>query len=165
MLKEETLENKVNAIKNFCMKNEVQEDNILAFNIFLLLKGNHSFSEDFFASEQVIFKDTAEFIDIKDAVKQELTTFTNKLLSIYLSCFKHCTTHDENITKEIPDNYKKVLFLLDFQTIGKLFKRFNPIDEDILYKDAYDIVYSFSRQFMMYMDLINKDTFNYGDIS
>lgn len=164
MLKEQTLDEKIEEFKKYITTTD-EVDNFSAFNMFLLIKGNHAFNEDFFNNENVVFNDTAEFIDIKDAIRTELKGYIENLLGIYMSCFTHCTTHDEKIVKEIPSNYKKVLFLLDFQTIGKLFKSNSYCGESVLYKDSFDVVYSFSRQFMMYADLINKDTFDYGDIS
>ncbi len=164
MYKELTKEEKIKLFLDF-FNNEEEVDTVIALNVFLLIKGNNSFTDDFFSNESVIFNSTMEFIDIKDAIKKELDNYVNNLLGIYLSCFMHCTTHDEKVTKTIFDRYKKVLFLLDFQTIGKLFKKYTPCGQEVLYADNYEIVYSFCRQFDMYIRLLEEDNISHGDQS
>ena len=157
MLKNDTTDNKIKCIRDFINSENTEMNDILAFTIYLLIKGKHTFSEDFFNNDKVIFNDIMEFIDIKEAVGEDLKNFCEKLLGIYFACIKFCTVNEEIPVDKIPTNIKSVLLFLDFQTLSNLQKLYIPKENNIQYQDALDVLYALSSQLYMYVNLLSVD--------
>lgn len=163
--KELSEDEKINNLKTYLLANSEETVNdTLAFNVFLLLCPPLNFKADFFAHEKVMFSSLVEFITIAKKLQEEIKTFAGELLGIYESCFKHCvsiTTDKKEVN--VPEKYLKILILLDFQKIDKLYNKYTSINNNERYTDSYKVIYSFLRQFNFYMDVMNEGGF--GDAS
>ena len=126
---------KIEYLKKYLTTENIEATEEAVLNIFVLLKRYNTFNSDFFAHKDVLFNDYMESIDILQAVTTELTMIANKLLSIYMSCIKHCKmTNINEKPVHIPDIYLKVLKLLDFHTMSVLFGLYPDYEET---KDIY----------------------------
>lgn len=140
-LKNKSLEEKIEALKAY-LADENNEDIILALNLYNLIKYDNSWDESFFQHENIIFNSILEFIQIKNALKNELNTFCLKLLNIYYSCIYNCGNLivDED-AKPIPALYKHILLQGDFIFMSKLANdyKFTSFDNTV-YSNAMSIL-------------------------
>lgn len=159
--KELSEEEKANNLKKYLLA-ELDEtvDDTLAFNVFLLLCPPFNFKPDFFAHKKVIFSSLVEFVTISKKLREEINIFASELLGVYESCFKHCVSiiADKKET-HVPEKYFKVLALLDFQKIDKLYTKYTSINNNERYTDSYKVMFPFLRQFNFYIDVMNEGGF------
>lgn len=163
--KELSEDDKINYLKTYLQAGpEEIVDDTVAFNVFLLLCPPLNFKSDFFAHEKVIFSSLVEFITLAKKLQEELGVFASELLGVYESCFKHCVsvTVDKKEV-HVPEKYLKVLMLLDFQKIDKLYSKYTSINNNEKYTDSYKVIYSFLGQFNFYMNVMSEGGF--GDAS
>lgn len=148
---------KIELLKKY-INTEESEDIELSLNLFNLIKRGNSLDDSFFQHEKIIFADPIEFIDIKNALHEELTKFCKKLLDIYYSCIYTCNNFEikpEN--KKIPLIYKYFLLQADFLTMSQI-----CIDYGITnitgdyYEDSFAIISNMSNKLNIFLTLTEK---------
>jgi len=160
-LKELTKDEKIEKLKSY-MNGECLDD-ILAFNVFLLICPAKNFKEDFFAHEKVMYSSLIEYVSIIGSLKAKMIEFCGNLLGIYEACFKHCIpVKIENQETLVPEQYIKIFSMLDLQRIAKLYENYEPIKDENKYTDAYKVLYPIMKQFVYYIDIINEGGFGDG---
>ena len=155
-LKQKTIEEKIQVLSNY-IDNENSNNDLLALNLFLLIKRDNNFDETFFEHEDVIFNDIMEFIDIADALHDKLQVFIETLLGIYLSCLKNCSIDVADNTPTMPTVYLHVLYMMDYITLSKLMLLYNPVSSVEKYKESYDVVLSLSNKLSCFGVLMNDN--------
>lgn len=123
------LEDKVRLLK-YCMSNEILINSSLVMNLILMIKGS-TLEDAVYEDAKVIFKDLEEYIDIKLALKKEISNFEENVLRYYFGAFKSLSVKLPDGKIEIPPLYKAVLSVADIYMISKLLNK-HKLDFDSL---------------------------------
>lgn len=81
------------------LQNVELKDPIFLMNVFCLVKGYNTFSDDYFEHEHVFLNDEVEFLDIFDDLEVELNTLLKQIAEYYVSMLKTC-----NLTEGVENN-------------------------------------------------------------
>lgn len=163
-IKNKTIEEKIDVLRNYLSDNN-SDDKLLALNIFLLIKKNNNFEKDFFEHEDVIFSNIVEYIDIADALSDELNEVIQNIIAIYLSCITNCSVLNLNYDTQvsIPIVYLHILYMMDFFTLSRLMREvlnFIELNNNKyylnVYKESYEIILSLSNK-MSCFSIISND--------
>lgn len=122
-------EDKVRLLK-YCMSNEILINSSLVTNLILMIKGS-TLEDSVYEDAKVIFKDLEEYIDIKLALKKEISDFEENVLKYYFGAFKSLSIKLPDGKIEIPPLYKAVLTVADIYMISKLLNK-HKLDFDSL---------------------------------
>ncbi len=147
-------EQKIEAFK-IALSNEDLIDSLFILNIYNLIKGSNTFSEGYFASESVFFTNIVEFLDVKRAIKQELSEFVRKLCVWYLSIISSCGVTAETARKDvvsIPFIHQRILYISNFVSMSNVIQGLGePISTDELYNVQNPFAYlsTFAKNFLV----------------
>lgn len=158
-LKTLSMEEKIKVIKEY-IKNVYANDKYLAFNVYLLIKKNNNYDESFFMSDDVMFNDLCEFIDLKEEIKEDLVNFIREMNGIYISCCKYCKLVDSNKYENIGPRHFYIFCLLDFQTISELIETYGISECDRKFENAFNVIAALSsKAYFLNSFLNNVDSF------
>lgn len=88
--KNSTIEEKVAWLKTILqMKEDVVPSDVEVLNVLNLI-GNGNLTDELFSNQDIVFKDLAEYSDIKTALKPEITTLKQELAHNYLAVISSC---------------------------------------------------------------------------
>lgn len=125
-----TLEEKVKYLRNNIISKD-SSDTVAVLNILNLIS-NSNLSDELMKEPNIIFKDLADFSDIKTELKQDLDTLKLELATYYLSILTSCRTvkvRKKEDIKEIPDYIKLLLANLGFFNLNTILNKYiNKID-------------------------------------
>ena len=158
-IKQKSTEEKIELLRDYM--NGKNTDNVLTVNLYSMIVPNKSFSDDYFEDQNILFSNIEEFLDIKITIKEELNNFISKLLGIYIACIKHCSVILTNDDKNIPEQYFKLLCMLDITLLSNLMEKNNPAEDDTHYKESFGLIKRYSEQFCIYSSLIEEQ---YGNM-
>lgn len=127
--KELSYDDKVRLIK-YCLGNDILVNSSLVMNLILLIKGS-TLEDEVYKDAKVIFKDLEEYIDIKLALKKEISDFEENVLKYYFGAFKSLSVKLPDGKIEIPPLYKAVLTVADIYMTSKLLNK-HKLDFDSL---------------------------------
>lgn len=105
--KESTFEEKVSFLKEK-IRDAQTKDEFSIRNIFCLISAQ-DLSDDFFASDKILFKDLTEFSDIKTELKEDIISLKKHISFYYLSVITSCRAiyfSKKSDIKTIPELYK-----------------------------------------------------------
>lgn len=122
-------EDKVRLVR-YCLTNNILINSSLVSNLILLIKGS-TLEDAVYEDAKVIFKDLEEYIDIKLALKKEISDFEENVLKYYFGAFKSLSVKLPDGKVEIPGLYKAVLSVADIYMISKLLNK-HKVDFDAL---------------------------------
>ena len=114
-------EDKVRLVR-YCLTNDILVNSSLVMNLVLLIKGS-TLEDKVYEDAKVIFKDLEEYIDIKLALKKEISDFEENVLKYYFGAFKSLSIKLPDGKVEIPGLYKAVLSVADIYMISKLLNK------------------------------------------
>lgn len=158
-IKQKSTEEKIEIFKKW-LQDENTDDNFATLNVFLLVKNSNNFDKSFFEHKDVIFNDILEYIDIVDALNDELQHFTTKLVSIYMSCIKNCSldiSTEEH--SKMPILYKNVLCMMDFLSLSTLIRSTYIEACDEIYEESLDIMISLTSK-LAWFSAICENTYD-----
>lgn len=122
-------DDKVRLLK-YCMSNEILINSSLVTNLLLLIKGS-TLEDEVYEDAKVIFKDLEEYIDIKLALKKEISDFEENVLRYYFGALKSLSIKLPDGKIEIPALYKAILTVADIYMISKLLNK-HKVDFDTI---------------------------------
>ena len=93
LIKNLSYEHRKSALGLGLQTSNLTDPNFLS-NIFCLIKGYNTFSDAYFAHEQVFLNDEIEFLDIFDDLEKEISEVTLKMAEYYVSMLKTCNLVD-----------------------------------------------------------------------
>lgn len=139
---------------------DINSDNQeLAFNLYLLIKGNNNFPDEFFASERVIVNDLMDTIDIMGKNEVAINELKTKLVGIYLSSIKNCGMITSQKTTPIPTLYRNILYLLDFTTMSALIDETKTTEftDKTFYSDGFSVISVMASKMSMFANLLAQN--------
>jgi len=159
-IKEIPFEQKIEFLKKCFSLEEINNASIL-FNIYILIKTNNNFEDEFFESDKVFFNNIEEFLDIKFELKDEIQVFTKELIESFLSAILGFHITEQDVTSDfiqIPLKYQKILYTADFHTISKLFEKVKKYIDLANVKPSVrseNIIYNHAEKLCVNLDVFN----------
>lgn len=135
-LKNISKENKIKCLL-YAMENSDMVDQWMLLNIYNIIKGYNTFSDGYFASEEIYFSDLVELMDILPEIKSDkrYEAFIDNLAKYYLSIIKSVGIMSgrklENAIN-IPLLYQRILFVSDFISLSNILNKSNNISTEDL---------------------------------
>lgn len=129
--KESTFEEKVKFLKEK-IRDAQTNDEFSIRNIFCLVSAQ-DLSDDFFASDKILFKDLTEFSDIKTELKEDILSLKKHLSFYYLSVITSCRAiyfSKKSDIKTIPNLYKTIMGNLGIFSLNAILSK-NISDVDV----------------------------------
>lgn len=157
-LKNSTTEQKIAALKLYMTDTDIYNHQ-LALNLHNLLRKIRMFDASFYEHESVLFSNYVEYIDIKEALADELIEFKRTMAAIYFACLRYCGDFVERQNSEtIPTVYKHQLFMADFLMMSNILRELGDDLEcdDVAYSDAFDIIASMSNKLNFFTQFMSK---------
>lgn len=154
-IKSLSIDEKAEIIRNY-MSNVFANDKYLAFNVYLLIKKNNNYDESFFESNDVMFNDLCEFIDLKQEIKDDLEKFIREMNGIYISCCKYCKLVDSKNYENIGPRHFYIFCLLDFQTISELIETYGISECDRKFENAFNVIAALSSKAYFLNSFLNN---------
>lgn len=128
----------VELIKYFLQKTTLVNSSILV-NLLNLVKSYNSFDDSFFNHPITFYRDIEQFLDVKEALQDELQEFINTISLYYISILRsvHKTSYtylDQPVI--LPKLYQRLFLSTDFITLSGIFAKANKLSiEDLLLVD------------------------------
>lgn len=167
-IKSLTIEQKIKVFKHFLSDKTLENNNIL-INILILIRAYNSFDDSFFNVETMYYTDITEFLDIKLALKTELTNFILEFATWYYSLFSCIHKIEFNFLEnavQMPVVFQKIISTSDFMTISGIISKINinNISTTYIVENAYAYISALAAKqtisstiFNQYMSLIDEN--------
>lgn len=118
-----------------CFKSVYIVNSVLIANIILLIKGC-STNVDLFQSEDVIFNDISEYIEIKQQLKDEIKEFNTKVVTYYMGAIKGLSIKLDDRKIDIENLYFHSMLVLNLNDISKMMMNVDKIQEILPIKNS-----------------------------
>jgi len=127
-IKNFSFEKKLNYFKNLLNNKDCSEPTDI-LNIFRLINAHNVFDDNFFEHEQSYINDIAEYIDLRQELKDEIQEFYTHLVFWYLSLIASCdlplSPIDEKDLKELPSLYFGIFSLGTISLFANIMNKVN----------------------------------------
>lgn len=141
IIKDFSTEKLIEIYKHLLAKDTIVNSSLI-LNIINLVKLYNSFDDSFFNHHLIYEKDLEQFLDIKLALKEELSAFITTLskywLSVIWSAHKIAYTYlDQPVV--LPNLYQRIILSTDMITLSGIFSKAKPFStaELFIVNDAY----------------------------
>ena len=124
------IEDKISCFKYFLTSDCIENISVIS-NLYLLINGISSIDEEALEDERVFFNSLEEYVDIKLEIRDEINSFSVKLLEYYLGIIEGLDVNLDELKSHIPNTHFNIFSLVDINLISKLMlKYFNKINPD-----------------------------------
>jgi hypothetical protein len=168
-LKNLSREIKIDAFKK-ALSNENLIDSNFILNIYNFIKMYNSFEDSFFECKEVFLNSLEEYLDVKEAIVEELENFCKNLSIYYLGIVTSNSYISYNQTQKVvnlPQIYSSIFYISNFFTLSKILnnvKNLNvKVEELPIVNNAYNIMFFLSQNYVLVnnvFDNIKKENEN-----
>jgi hypothetical protein len=122
-IKELPAEDKVTCFRYFLTSDVISNISVIS-NIFLLIDGVSSISDDTLQDNRVFFKSLEEYVDIKLQLRNEIDSFNIKLVEYYLGIIEGIDVVLDELKTHITNTHYNLMNLVTPSLISKLMLKY-----------------------------------------